>query len=170
MKKRYSRETRRVVLHTLMFFPFFTAEDPFHPFGIFVSAYFFFRVSISQSIDTLCADASMCYRSVQASTIYSYLFCSSPVFHTQREYEKILEKNVQYESATSIMTMCSTAAAIVGATSDLAQISVEGIAIWDLAQNQNDDLRFKSETLIAPIGRMERTKRRVKHKWCVLCD
>ena len=79
-KKRYSRETRRVVLHTLMFFlpHFFFSERLFRPFGIFVSAYFF---RVSQSIDTLCADASMCYRSVQASTIYSYLFCSSPVLH-----------------------------------------------------------------------------------------
>lgn len=81
-------------------------------FGVFLSRFYF--SNISQSIDSLCADASMCYRSVQASTIYSYR--SSPIFRLCR-YIYILRNKVTFslnESATSINdNVCSTAAAIV---------------------------------------------------------
>lgn len=84
------------------------------PSSEFLSRYFF--SDFSQSIDSLCADASMCYRSVQASTIYSYR--SSPIFRLCRYiYIYILRNKVTFslnESATSINDkVCSTAAAIM---------------------------------------------------------
>lgn len=116
----------------MFFSPFFSGR-PFRPLGIFVSAYiFFFSISRNPSIRFAlthpCATGQ--YRLVLYTAICSalvrFFFFFYVYFITQREYEKTLEKTFN-ESATSIMTMCSTAAAIVGATSGLAGISVEGL-------------------------------------------
>lgn len=106
-----------------MFFPPSLAEDSSAP-SEFLSP---FIIRVSQSIDTLCADASMCYRSVQASTIYSYLFCSSPVLRylIRSEYEKTLEKRECNIDHDNVFHSRSDS----GATFDLAGISVGGSAI-----------------------------------------
>lgn len=89
MKKRYSRETRRVVLHTLMFFSPFFSGRPFRPFGIFCLRLFFVSRSRNPSIRFAlthpCATGQ--YRLVLYTAICSALV-RFYVFHTQREYEK----------------------------------------------------------------------------------
>lgn len=123
----------------MFFFSPFLVED-FSALSEFFCLRLLFRVPRSRNPSIRFALTHPCATGQYRLVLYTAI-CSALVrfyvFHTRNTWRRGKKNTWETfnESATSIMTMCSTAAAIVGATFDLAAISVEGAAILELAQD-----------------------------------